>query len=246
MTAAYTEVLSFLKTSHDEFQVLAEEIKFNGSDTLHRSCVSLYGSILELTTSFVILTDKGLLTGASVLVRSILEAYVDLENLTRDKSYLRDMEVSFAAEWLKILNEAAHGKNPYLGKLSEVPDLAEAIQKWEKKKAELESQGGRALRHLEKFQKANLENEYRSVYNDLCSKAHNNLRALFDRHSEMGEDDFSITYYKIPEEADNALTVGIVTEILMRATLTLHSYFDSSVLNRVKTRRQELDKLRGD
>lgn len=206
--------------------------------------MSLYGSILELTTSFVVLINNNLLTGASILVRSILEAYVDLENLSHEKSYLKDMEVSFAKQWLIILNAASRG-NPYLESLSKAPDLAEAIKKWEKKKAELESEGGRDLLQLEKFEKAGLENEYRSIYNDLCSKSHNNLRALFDRHAEMEEGDFSITFYKKPEEADSAVTVGIVTEILMRATQALHAHFSSPALDRVKARRQELDKLRG-
>lgn len=246
MTATSKEVITFLKASHDEFQVLAKEIKFDGSDSHHRCCMALYGSILELTTSCVILIDKGLLTGAFVLLRSILEAYVDLENLIESKSYLADLEMSFVTEWLRILDEAAAGGNEYLADISKSPDLAATIKKWRAKRSELEAQGGCVMTQAEKFKRAGLDREYRSIYNELCSNSHNNLRALLDRHVEEEQDDFSIVYYKEPSGRDIAINVGVLTELLMRATQATHGYFKSPVIDKVNFRRQELDKLRGE
>ena len=107
------QVFDFLKQAHDQLQPLSTKISFSKDHPLHRHIVALYGSIIELSGSVVILTDRRLITGVPALLRGVLEAYVDLYNLSENPAYGYSLELSYIKEWLKILNEASRGKNEY-------------------------------------------------------------------------------------------------------------------------------------
>lgn len=239
------QVLEFLKQAHDELQPLSTKFTFSKDHPLHRHIVALYGSIIELTGSLIILTDRRLITGVPVLLRSALEAYVDLYNLSENPAYGFALELSYIKEWLKILNEASTGKNEYLASICEAPDLGASISAWQKKKQELEAKGHRSLKVEQKFHRAGMEKEYRSVYNSLCSDSHNNLRSLIDRHVELKEEDFEVIFYKAYTPEDSAHYVGMAAEILVRASEKVHSFFDSPVRKEVEAFRSKLNELRG-
>jgi len=245
-TAPPKEVFDFLKKTHDEFQPLSEKIVFDKTNPLHRNSISLYGSIIELTGSVILLLNSKLGTGVPILLRAILEAYVDLFNLINNAQYGYNLEVSYLKEWLKILEEASHGKNEYLQFIADEPTLPETIDSWRKKKKSLEKKGYRSLRIEQKFKQAGMQKEYKSLYNMLCSDAHNNLRSLVDRHIEREETDFSIIFYKEYTADDTAHHVGSNLEILVRATQLIHDFFDSPVKGDIVEYRNLLDGLRGE
>jgi hypothetical protein len=245
-TATPEEVLNFLKKAHDDFQPLSVEIVFDKTHALHRTTIALYGSILELTGACILLIDRRLVTGAPILLRAILEAYVDLVNLIENARYGYNLEVAHLKEWLKLLNEAKIGKNEYLADISKEPNLDSTIAKWTDEKRKLEAKGYRALMIEDKFRLAGMEKEYRSIYNSLCSDAHNNLQALVGRHIEREQADFSIVVYKAYTPQDSAHYVGINAEILMRATERVHEFFKSTVENKLPPYRGELNRLRGE
>lgn len=244
-TAPPEEILSFLKRAHDEFQPLSEQIIFDKERPLHRNTISLYGSILELTGSCILLTDKRLVTGVPILLRTILEAYVDLVNLVENPQYGYNLEASYLKEWLKILEEARKGKNEYLRAISEASSLDQSIDEWRNSLKKLESKGYKVLKIEKKFERAGMEKEYRSIYNLLCSDSHNNLGALVSRHVEREQTDFSIVFYKAYTPEDSAVYVGTNAEILVRATQLIHKFLDSPVQDAIKAYRVEFDALRG-
>lgn len=244
--ASAEEFLDFLKRAHDECQPLSQELSFDKEHPLHRNSVALYGSIIELTGSLILLVDKKLLTGVSVLLRSVLEAYVDLHNLLANPSYGYALEISYIKEWLKVLQEAQAGQNDYLAAIREAPNLSASIAEWQDKKRQLEAKGHRSLKIEQKFQRAGMEKEYRSVYNSLCCDAHNNLRALIDRHIEIGKAGFEVVFYKAYTSEDSALAVGTNAELLIRASEKIHEFFTSSALPRIAQFRSELNQLRGE
>lgn len=240
------EFLRFLKKAHDDFQPLSVEIRFDKTHPLHRTVIALYGSILELTGSSILLVDNRLITGVPVLQRAILEAYVDLVNLTDSPKYGYYLEVSYLKEWLKILEEAKIGKNEYLKSITDEPSLDETIAKWRSEKKKLEIEGYSALRIDQKFSRAQMGKEYKSVYNMLCSDSHNNMSALIKRHVEREKGDFSIVFYKAYTPDDSAVYVGTNAEILVRATLRVHEFFKSPVKEKIEVYRKELNQLRGE
>jgi len=241
-----TEVFAFLKTIHDEFQPLSVKITFDKANPRHRNAMALYGSIIELTGSIIILLDRGMASGVPILLRAILEAFVDLVNLTRTAQYGYYLEVSYIKEWLKILDEAKLGKNEYLASITALLTLDETIAKWRKEKAKLEAKGFHALKIEQKFKQADMEKEYRSIYNILCSDSHNNLRSLIDRHIQREETDFEIVFYKAYTSEDSAHFVGTNAELLLRATQVVHDFFDSSAKGEIPEYRTEMDRLRGE
>jgi len=240
------EVFGFLMRSHDQFQPLSEELTFDKSHPLHRNTIALYGSIIELTGSNILLIQKRIVAGVPVLLRAILEAYVDLVNLINNKTYGYNLEVSYLKEWLKILEEAKIGKNEYLSDITKEPSLDKTIMEWRKERKRLEAKGFRALRIDQKFSKAGMEKEYKSIYNSLCSDSHNNIRALIERHIEREETDFSVVFYKAYTAEDSAIYVGTNAEILVRATELMHEFLDSPVKDEIAEYRNEIDRLRGD
>lgn len=240
------EFLDFLKRAHDEFQPLAEKLKFDKSHPWHRNSIALYGSILELTGSSILLVENRLLSGVPVLMRTILEAYVDLTNLINDKSYGYVLELSYLKEWLKLLNEAQKGNNQYLASISEASDLNQNIAKWQAEISTLESSGHQTLKKYEKFKLADMEDEYRSTYNTLCGDSHNNIKALINRHMEIDQEDFNMVIYKDYSPEDSAIYVGTGAEILVRATEKIHSFLSSDCMSIVNAYRSELNILRGD
>lgn len=121
------EVLAFLKQAHDDFQPLAKKLQFDKTHVLHRTLIALYGSVLELTSSCILLIDNRLLPGVPVLLRAVLEAYVDLVNLAKAPRYGYAIELNYLSEWRKLLQEAKLGKNEYLLDISQDPALDERI-----------------------------------------------------------------------------------------------------------------------
>ena len=176
----------------------------------------------------------------------MLEAYVDLHNLADSATYGYALELGHIKEWLKILHEAKTGKNEYLLAISEAPDLEARISEWTLKKIALEAKGYCSLRIEQKFQRAGMEKEYRSQYNALCCDAHNNLRALVDRHIEMNGEGFEVVYYKAYVPEDSAVHVGTNAELLIRASERIHEFLKSPVIEEVAQYRAELNVLRGD
>lgn len=145
-----------------------------------------------------------------------------------------------------MLQEAQSGQNEYLNEISQAPSLVGRISDLQKEEAKLEAQGHRVLSIEQKFQRANMLKEYRSIYNSLCCDSHNNIRSLVDRHIEFDAEDFSLVFYKAYTPEDAAVYVGTNAEILVRSTETLHSKLDSPVLEKIAPYRAELDRLRGD
>ncbi|TBB81024.1 DUF5677 domain-containing protein [Rhizobium ruizarguesonis] len=157
------------------------ELRFDKRSEVHRTLVSLYSAIIELTNAALQIREAGGYTGMDILLRSALEAHVDLINLANDDEYLKVMLAAYHKEWIKLANDGVKGENPFLAYFKDSP---EAQAKLGEHKTELEQlkKTVRIPTNLEKFQKAGMENEYRSIYNSLCNDSHNNLRSLTSRY----------------------------------------------------------------
>jgi hypothetical protein len=136
--------LQLLKKIHDQAVYLSKQLTFNKMHPLHLQSVSLYGSILELSSNIAILTQDGPKTGIPIILKSLLEAVVDLINLCDDPKYgyfLEAREAREANDWVNFLGEVLRGGNPYLDRVSEIPDLRETHKKHKKTLTDLKSQG---------------------------------------------------------------------------------------------------------
>jgi hypothetical protein len=191
-----------------------EHIKFDKSHPWHLDMVYLYCSIIEYADSLYKLLQQERIVAAPLLLRSMIEAFIDLKNLCNDQTYGYHLQSGNIKEWLKVTKEARTLENPYLDGLASADGFEVQISKWEEELQEYSAKGYPALNQFQKFEKADMVNEYRSLYNFLCSYSHNNIRALRDRHIEISEDktDFKVVMFPDfdAEKADNYIQTATI------------------------------------
>jgi len=218
------EHFEFLCHLHAESIDLATCLRFDKDHPWHRNLVCLYATILELTASACILIREGVSIGVPILLRSALEASLDFANLASDRKYGYYMEAAERHEWTKMLRHAKEGNNPFLTAMAKRSEADDALNRMSRELAELKKKGYRPLGPKEKFEKANMEPIYQSMYNDLCCDSHNNIRALITRHMDVPphHEDFAVDFCP-PIDFEGILPyVDTFCGIVMSTTETLH------------------------
>lgn len=190
----------------------AEHLKFDKEHPWHRNLMALYCSLIEYSDSLIYLVENEKRISVPIVFRGLLEAYVDFKNLSEDKLYGYHMEASFNKEWLKLTKEAYQNNNEFLQAIGDTPELAQKIQEYELHLNELKNNGYKALNQFEKFDRANMNQEYKSIYNVVCSHSHNNISSLIERFFIINEadNDFELALFKEPEidEFEHYLVTG--------------------------------------
>ena len=238
------KALEFLKTVRDFLIDTAKELRFDKDHPWHRNLVALHGSLIEFSGSMLICLDKGGKISVPTIFRSILETYVEFKNLAADRKYGYCMEANYADQTLKILREAQKGKNPYLADIGKHPELLKSIARLETELKNLKKKGYEPLRVLERFKRAGMEDEYRSMYNLLSTEAHSNISALISRHLEIDAGTFDVVYYK-DEPVESFLPyIDTTNALLLDSGVIIHELLSSPALERVKTLREEFFKQR--
>lgn len=164
----------------------AAQLKFVASHKWHMTLVALYLSILEYGKAAHALAVSQSGAAIPLILRSVLEAYVDLANLARQQSYGHYIEAEHAKQWIYVLKEAPNG-NPYLEEIAQAANAEAVLEEHESELKRLVQAGYSPLPQREKFTRAGLGDEYTSVYNFLCCLSHNNMRALISRHIRFNE-----------------------------------------------------------
>ena len=186
------EIKGYLAELHDRCLALLSGLKFDKHHALHFGLVSLYSSLIELVGCILILMDNSGKLGVRPLFRTFLEAYVEFYNLAQDPKYGYFIEANDLKEWLRVLRAARDTKNPDLAKIAALPNLASIIANSERELQDLKKKGCEPLDICAKFKRADMEEEYRSLYNFLCTDTHSNKRALINRHAEISDGDYEL------------------------------------------------------
>lgn len=224
--------------------LLAATVRFNKHNSVDVYRMALYGSLLEFADAMCILYRAKRYTALDSIFRSFLEGAVDLRNLLRDASYVENMNVAHAKQWLKVLREAKGGHNPSLSGIAGAPDLDAKISEHEAEIQRLGTQGYRALNVCERFDRAGMLEEYGSLYNFLSCDAHSNIRALVSRHMHQSEDGYDIQYYKA-EPAESFIPMADSSAgLLLQASRDLHEVYKSQKISEVDSMLQALEQAR--
>ena len=191
--------------------------------------ISLYGSMLELANSICVLVEGDSPIGIPILLRSMLEAFVDFSNLEATRTYGYHMDAVNIKEWIRILEEAKRGDNPYLEGISKLPNLDKVLCDYKKQLEELKEKGYSPLSHFQKFDKSNQSKEYRSFYNFLCCDAHNNIRSLISRHADITDDqsDYQVQFFPSVDLDSIVHYIDSCLGILIASTLLIHKALGS-------------------
>ncbi|MER8524551.1 MULTISPECIES: DUF5677 domain-containing protein [unclassified Mesorhizobium] len=209
----------------DTMRILPD-VKFDRGYRVHRAVMALYASIIENTDSTMILYQAKKSAGIDIILRTNLEAYVDLVNLCSNEDYYNQMLALYHKDWLELTQRGLDG-NPYLEFFKKDPEAAKTLEEHRTALAELQKLG-RTATIFERFQMAGMEDVYRSVYKDLCSHTHNNIKALADQHfhGATGEEVEVVIFAPMGNEALLSSLDQFVV-ILATAGHIVHDYFQS-------------------
>lgn len=203
----------------------AEELKFAKENRIDLWLVLLYASILELANSACHLISSTEPTGCRTLTRMALEAYVDLSNLMSDDDYVNYLDVGSLEEWQKTFKLAEAG-NIYFKSLCDEPGFHEEVASEAERLASLRDNGYRMLRVRERFERANMGDDYQGVYHWLCSDTHNSLRGMSLRHIEyLDNQSYEIHILKDGSVDAQLPIMSVLLGYLIESSKLIHARF---------------------
>ena len=159
--------------------------------------IAIHATIVELFAGCLVLAQQQHSLGIPMLLRSMYEALVDLDNLCRDPSYVDVMATANLKQMIKLLEASAH--NPLLQGIFDGRRRGE-LDKMRLAFNDLKSAGHhRALLFEKRCELAGRTDEYESLYGLFCLDVHNNAAAIAERHLEETEDRaVEITFFRKP------------------------------------------------
>jgi len=237
------EIKIYLGEMHDRCLALLSELKFDKHHALHFGLVSLYSSLVELVGCILILLNNNGKLGIRPLFRTFLETYVEFHNLAQDPKYGYTIEANDLKEWLKVLR-AAIDKNPYLAGIGALPNLTSIIDDSESELQILKKKGYEPISIYDKFRRAEMEDEYRSLYNFMCTDTHSNKRALINRHAEIADGDYNLVVYMNSSDESFLPVMDSAAGLLASATICLHELFGSAAVAEAKLLQENLQGVR--
>jgi Family of unknown function (DUF5677) len=182
-----------------------EHLKFQSTNAQHLLAASLHATIMEHARAIDTLVESGNATGSFIVLRSLLEASVDLFNLVSDPTYSEFMHSALLDQQRRVLESLTEKdrSNPYLAEFLERSDDAQAaLTRIHTKLKELEAKDIKPLGIRERFKRANRLDLYKMPYAYLCWHSHNNINILEERHLQQTLTGIAITYSRPPDDHD--------------------------------------------
>ncbi|MEI8180762.1 DUF5677 domain-containing protein [Aestuariivirga sp.] len=196
-------------------------------------------TILEITQGIQTLLDAKNGRSAFILLRSALEAYIDLKGTLEVKGYPDRRELDFIKDRLRVLNEAKAGHNFALGGLM---TTAEAdISDQERRAHELKSRGATTTKIKDRFALAGEADMYSSVYNRLCAASHNDPGEIAWRHLHQDEAGVpSLVMFREANPIELLLLLDTLSGIVVQSAICVQSLPD------IKNDGASIDQLGGE
>ena len=205
-----------------KFEALFMQASFNDSGEARISACLLL-TIAELYIAVLAVLRSPAQSHAGVLIRSMLEALADLNNLVADPNYLDQMHFDNADQMLKTSQGFLDDAD-----LRDDPEVQENMKRWRAIEQEmydkLKSKGCKPQGPAAKFKLAKMIGEYATGYRFLCSFSHSDLNTLIARHAGDGQLRFTDT---LPPETLKSL-LGLAISIYARSVNTLPKYSNLS------------------
>lgn len=204
-------------------------VQFNKHDPQHFIAICLYGTILQSASDCYRLMQEPTVLVASAL-RGILESYVDLVAVIRDRDHAKRMLATFHDEQRKHLEDMIRAPdNPFHVDVASHLDPAQKLGEIGSELQSLKEQGHHPLSVYDRFAKAGLVELYRTVYWQLCLQAHNNIIALEHRHIRRVGNDFEIDVFSDNGNDEICMYCDTLCGILVQSTRKLYQLVEFSI-----------------
>ncbi|WP_352297701.1 DUF5677 domain-containing protein [Pseudoalteromonas sp. 20-MNA-CIBAN-0454] len=155
-------------------------ISLHKQNLYEHTLLAYSSSLLDLADAIITLSVTGKLSGIPILYRTFSETFVDFHNLSSDRDYGYRLQSNRLKEWIKVLEHLDPKHLEWLKESNELDDLVEFKAQLVKDKAELSDQF-KPIKISAKFDLAGLKDFYETMYNELCSDSHSNLRSVRSR-----------------------------------------------------------------
>ena len=223
-------------------------LSFTLTNPQHLLAASLHASILEHAHGIMILLRAGNPTCSLILLRSILEASVDLCNLAADPAYAEFMHCALLEQRRRVLAmavQAAAKENPYLADFAEHQrDADTGLARVRDEIQQLEGRGIKPLSARERFQRAHRLGLYQGPYAYLCWHSHNNINILEERHLRQTSDRATIEYFRPPNDDDVVLALDTAAGLVADSTAILFQLLGGSPRSELGNVTRRLDEIR--
>lgn len=191
-----TAFIEALIAARDHAVAVAALAHYDMSDAQQRYLLAYFCTEIEFAGACIALAQQAESVGIPILARSALEAHVDFRCLLSDPAYVEWIEAAHDREWAKLMDEATRDGGAYLAQLGAEPSLREERARIAHREEHRAALGIRQAKAKDRFARAEMAQLYYSVYNMLCAEAHNDARALINRHIKAdSEDDVRLTIY---------------------------------------------------
>jgi hypothetical protein len=183
------ELTAFLKLSLAcAERAYANGLRLDFYEPRERYAVLLLLTVLDYARDVVALIHAARYGAIAIVTRSALDAYTDIANLGDHPNYWEHLAAADASSWKQLLERASRGRNPMLKGLSEDDLLPVGRRKNAQELKALQAKGVEKLSIDERFKRAELTNEYESMYSLLSSEVHNNVSGLQSRYIDWDEE----------------------------------------------------------
>lgn len=196
----------------------AAQLRHDQSDAqIH--ALALHGTITELFSACVLLAKQGEPTAIPIILRSMYEALVDLDNLLHDAGYVEHIKAANFKQTIKIMKSAPLRQEFQEGRKTDYEQFVTQL-------AELEAKGKGSLQIRTRCDKAGRLDEYESLYGLFCLDTHNSGAALADRHlSELPDGKLQISFFGEydPQAVARRLEFGL--QFMLESARMIHGAF---------------------
>ncbi|MGL5067245.1 MAG: DUF5677 domain-containing protein [Sarcina sp.] len=209
-------------------KIHSNEIKYNSNDIKGIMALGYFSKIIESGKAIIMLLEKGNLQSAIMpILRSMLEAIIDLDNIANIDGYTDYLE------YLNVSNQLFLGKKEYLKNLSYKSNFnyAETKLKYEKledklKKNLKEQYGNKYFNKKNKietsikfkFKISKSMDTYDTLYWILCNDTHNNMSSIEEYYIEKVNQNLIVQPFNQMSE-DNKKDISETVESILKDSI---------------------------
>lgn len=196
---------------------------------------ALYVRGIELAESSIWALKEHKYSVASILLRSLLEVYVDFANLVLDKKYFLSIEAGHLGIMIKRYEAMIRASN------GEDLQATENLEKCRKRMKLIRENGGRELNIFQRFKKIDHEQVYREIYSILSDEVHGSYESIQRRH--IGFDSAYQGFYvahSLKSEAYKGLVLSRVAKSLTTMSMGVHVAYKTKHVSQFKEIRDKI------
>jgi len=204
---------------------MLEKFTFNHDDEAITHLFSLLATSIELLDNMLFLThNENSRIGIPVLLRSCLEATVDIQFILKHKSNYQKLKLENLYLW-KDIYEASNQDNAYVKHLKNDTDFRAKATETSLAIKELQSNGVDKASIRSKFKETDFLEEYCSLYAILCAHAHNGVHALNLRHITPVGSSNSIDLFRESRMQDFDSYLGVAVRLIALSVKSINDAF---------------------